>query len=126
MDINQRDMLVGQIRSGYIYLSRNIKLKPMSIDLFNESMFVYQDAYTEAVSQGLMTLEDSFLFLEDNQVFTKIDQLDVDNFQNTFEDRQEELYQQKDNKKELKNIRRQIKDIKGSISSRLSKKKLFV
>lgn len=43
MDINQRDMLVGQIRSGYIYLSRNIKLKPMSIDLFNESMFVYQD-----------------------------------------------------------------------------------
>jgi hypothetical protein len=85
-------------------------------------MFVYQDAYTEAVSQGLMTLEDSFLFLEDNQVFTKIDQLDVDNFQNTFEDRQEELYQQKDNKKELKNIRRQIKDIKGSISSRLSKK----
>ena len=38
----------------------------MSIDLFNESMFVYQDAYTEAVSQGLMTLEDSFLFLEDN------------------------------------------------------------
>ena len=122
MDINQRDMLVGQIRSGYIYLSRNIKLKPMSIDLFNESMFVYQDAYTEAVSQGLMTLEDSFSFLEANQVFTKLDQLDVDNFQNALEDRQEELYQQRDNKKERRNIRRQIKDIKGSISSRLSKK----
>ena len=103
MYINQRDMLVGQIRSGYIYLSRNIKLKPMSIDLFNESMFVYQDAYIEAVSQGLMTLEDSFSFLEANQVFTKLDQLDVDNFQKALEDRQEELYQQRNNKKELKN-----------------------
>ena len=122
MDINQRDMLVGQIRSGYIYLSRNIKLKPMSIDLFNESMFVYQDAYTEAVSQELMSLEDSFLFLETNEVFTKRDQLDVDNLQNSLEDRQEELYQQKRNKRERKSIRRQIKDIKTSISIRLNKK----
>ena len=122
MDINQRDMLVGQIRSGYIYLSRNIKLKPMSIDLFNESMFVYQDAYTEAVSQELMSLEDSFLFLETNEVFTKRDQLDVDNLQNSLEDRQEELYQQKRNKRERKSLRRQIKDIKTSISIRLNKK----
>ena len=122
MDINQRDMLVGQIRSGYIYLSRNIKLKPMSIDLFNESMFVYQDAYAEAVSQELMSLEDSFLFLETNEVFTKRDQLDLDNFQTSLEDRQEELYQQKSNKRERKNLRRQIKDIKTSISIRLNKK----
>ena len=69
MDHYERELIVGQIRSGYMYLSRNIKLKPMSIDLFNESMFVYQDAYTEAVSQGLMTLEDSFLFLEESTTF---------------------------------------------------------
>ncbi len=116
MDHYERELIVGQIRSGYMYLSRNIKLKPMSIDLYNESMFVYREAYTEALSQELMTLEDSFKFLENTGIITFKNKIDLETLEKTLEDAQEELYQERKDKKKLKDHKKRIGLLKNKIT----------
>lgn len=108
MDLNQRSILTGQVRSGYIYLSNNIKLKPMSIDLYNESMLVYNESYTKALSEEILTLEDSFLYLKNTGYFTNLDEAEMVRLDKNIESSQNDLYNSRKNKKELKKNKENI------------------
>jgi len=122
LDPYKKDVLVGQIRSGYIFIGRKIRLKPMSIDIYNESMLIYQDAYEEAISQELMTLEDSFNFLESCGVYTPEDHISVKNFEKELEETQQELYQNRKRDTQLKKLKKKVDSIKNSLSKISAKK----
>jgi hypothetical protein len=85
-------------------------------------MLIYQDAYEEAISQELMTLEDSFKFLEHSGVYTPEDYVSVKNFEKELEDTQNELYKKRRNEKELKRLKKKVDSIKNSLSKISSRK----
>lgn len=122
MENYERDILVSQIKSGYIYLKKDIKLKPMSIDLYAESMLIYQDAYTEALSQELLTLKDSIKYLEITGFYSGSDIEKEKQLEKDMKSTQIALYNARNKVKELSFLRKRLYQIK-SMMEKLSSKK---
>lgn len=122
MENYERDILVSQIKSGYIYLKKDIKLKPMSIDLYAESMLIYQDAYTEALSQELLTLKDSIKYLEITGFYSSNDKEKEKKLEKDLKSAQIELYNSRHKIKELSSSRKRLYHLKSS-ADKLSNKK---
>lgn len=109
MNHHERESFIFTIRSGKVYISDNVYVKPPTIDQLAESYIKYQETYHQCLLDEIMTEEDMTIWMKENLIWTKYQETLVDKYKKEVEDFKVEIFENRANPKKCVVIRDKLR-----------------
>lgn len=119
MKHHERESFIYMIRSGNTYLKKNIVIKPPTINQLVESYRVFDEAYSQSLSDEIMTEDEMIDWLKENLIWTKFNENRVESLKKDIENYKVEIYHSRQDPKKVKGIRFVIRDVEHNLEKEL-------
>jgi hypothetical protein len=126
MNHRLREFLINTIRSGIIFEpAKRLKIIPATNEQNIQSYYVYQEAYDEALSNEIMTVDDAEKWMRATGLWQKRDDESLEQINKDIEDAKVNLYNNRNNSDLKKRGKTLIKNLEYVLSQQLNKKNAF-
>lgn len=122
MKQHEREFFISTIRSGKIFLKQGLVVYSPTIDQLVESCQVYNEAYEQAVNDGLMTEDDMSKWMKEQYLWTSFHENRLEDIKKKLEDLKVDIYEARQDPKLANRIRFSIRDTEDKLSSELLQK----
>lgn len=119
--MTEREFLVSCIRLGKI-ITKDFDIYPSSLEDIVNSYDIYQETYDDCLSLGIMTDEETIVFLQSNMSWTKQDEDRIKEWNKKIEDLKVEIFESHFKTKLVESLSKKIDNLKNSVEFLLVKK----
>jgi hypothetical protein len=120
MKQHEREFLIYTIRSGKIFLSNNLVIYPPTIDQVLESLVKYNEAYEQAIYDGLMTEDELSIWMKEQGFWTSYNENKVNDLQKKIENLKVDVFEKRYDTKSVKYIKYYIRETEKILNKELS------
>ena len=120
MKQHEREFLIYTIRSGKTFLSNNLVIYPPTIDQVLESLVKYNEAYNQALEDGIMTEDEISIWMKEQFLWTSYNEKKVKDLQEKIENLKVDTYEKRYDTKTIKYIKYSIREVEKLLQKELS------
>lgn len=128
MKHHEREFFISMIRSGKIHIEYNnltLTIKPLSIDQNFEASIIYNNAYKQAMVDGIMSEDEVNDWMLNNGLWTDVDDKKSEGYKQDLEKLKIEIYNNRNDKKLRERIRLYIRAGEKQYANHLKEKNAF-
>jgi hypothetical protein len=122
MKQHEREFFIYTIRSGKTFLSNGLVIHPPTIDQIIESLVKYNEAYEQAVVDGLMTENQMEAWMKEQLLWTSYNENKVEEMRKKIENLKVDIYEKRQDAKAAKWIRLSLRENEKILNLELSQK----
>ena len=122
MKQHEREFFISTIRSGKIFLQDGLVVHSPTIDQLVQSCQKYNEAYEQAVNDGLMTEDDMSSWMKEQYLWTSFHENKLEEIKKKVENLKVEIYEARQDPKLAKRIRSSIRETEDILSEQLLQK----
>ena len=122
MKQHEREFLIYTIRSGKNFLSNNLVIYPPTIDQVLGSLIKYNEAYDQAINDGLMTEDELSIWMKEQGIWTSYNENKVNDLQKKVENFKVDIYEKRYDSKSVKYLRYYLRETEKLLNKELSLK----
>ena len=124
MKQHEREYFVYSIRSGKVVLKNNIVILSPTIDQVAESCQIYNDAYNQAIDDGIMTEDEMLSWMKEQYIWTSYNENKLKQTKDQLETLKVNIYESRLIPSAIKQIRASIRETEKSIMSQIAQKNI--
>lgn len=122
MKQHEREFFIATIRSGKTFLKDGLIVISPTIDQLVQSCQKYNEAYEEALNDGLMTEEEMSSWMKEQYIWTSFHENRLEDIKKKIENFKVEIYEARQDPKLAKRIRLSIRESEDILSAELMQK----
>lgn len=122
MKQHEREFFISTIRSGKIFLQEGLIVHSPTIDQLVQSCQKYNEAYEQAVNDGLMTEDDMSSWMKEQYLWTSFHENKLEEIKKKVENLKVDIYEARQDPKLAKKIRFSIRETEDILSEQLLQK----
>lgn len=128
MKHHEREFFISMIRSGKIIINNKdilLTIRPLTIDQSYEASIIYDNAYKQAMIDGIMSEDEITEWMFENKLWTESDESKIEGFKKDLEKLRIEIYNHRNDSKLRERIRFYIRTGEKQFSNHLKEKNTF-
>jgi hypothetical protein len=122
MKQHEREFFISTIRSGKTFLKDSLIVHSPTIDQLVESCQKYNEAYEQALNDGLMTEDDMSSWMKEHYLWTSFHENKLEEIKKKVENLKVDIYDARQDPKLAKRIRSSIREAEDILSEQLLQK----
>lgn len=122
MKQHEREYFVYSIRSGKVFLPNNIVIISPTIDQLVEACQIYNDAYSQAIDDEIMTEEEMLKWMQEQYIWTTFHENKLKETKDKLENLKVNIYESRLVPKDVKKIRISIRETEQLIMHQIAQK----
>lgn len=122
MKQHEREFFISTIRSGKIFLQHDLIVHSPTIDQLVQSCQKYNEAYNQALNDGLMTEDDMSSWMKEQHLWTSFHENKLEEIKKKVENLKIDIYEARQDPKLAKRIRSAIRDTEHIFSTEVLQK----
>jgi hypothetical protein len=125
MKQHEREFFIYTIRSGKVFLPKDIVIHPPTVDIIIQSLQKYNNAFNDASSDGIMKEDELSKWMKEQGLWTSYNENKIEELKKKIESLKIEIYESRFDKKLVSKTRESIRFQEKILTSELSQKNSY-